>query len=50
MTERILTDRIIATVTRNLGRTVKDEHSLYGGGVAAKRIVEQLKAIGKKLT
>lgn len=41
--------KIIEAATRNLGRTVEDEHSLYGGGVAAKRIAEQLKAIGEKL-
>lgn len=39
------TDKIIATATRNLGRTVKDEHSLYGGGVAAKRITEAFKSL-----
>lgn len=39
------TDKIIEAATRNRGRSVKDEHSLYGGGVAAKRIVEQLKLI-----
>src|SRR5690554_105150 len=36
------TDKIIAAATRNIGRAVKDEHSLYGGGVAAKRIVNAL--------
>src|SRR5690554_5906903 len=36
------TDKIIEAATRNLGRTVEDEHSLYGGGVAAKRIAEKL--------
>lgn len=39
------THAIIDAATRNLGRTVKDKQSLYGGGVAAKRIVEQLKMI-----
>lgn len=34
--------RIIEAAQRNLGRKIKDEHSLYGGGVAAKRIVEAL--------
>lgn len=37
------TEKIIQAATRNLGRRVKDEHSLYGGGIAAKRIVEVLK-------
>lgn len=36
------TNKIIEAVTRSLGRKVKDEHSLYGGGVAAKRIVKIL--------
>lgn len=36
------TDKIIEAVTRNLGRTVKDEHQLYGGGIAAKCIAERL--------
>lgn len=35
-------DAIIEAATRNLGRIVKDEHSLYGGGVAAERIVKVL--------
>ena len=39
------TDKIIEAATRNIGRAVKDEHSLYGGGVAAMRIAEQLKNI-----
>lgn len=37
--------KIIEAATRNLGRTVEDEHSLYGGGVAAKRIAQQLRFI-----
>ena len=36
------TQTIIAAATRNLGRAVQDEQSLYGGGVAAKRIAEVL--------
>ena len=43
------TDKIIEAARRHIGRAVKDEHSLYGGGVAAKRIAEQLKTIGEKL-
>lgn len=39
------TQAIIEATTRNLGRTVKDEKNLYGGGVAAKRIAEHLKMI-----
>ena len=39
------THAIIDAATRNLGRRLEDKHSLYGGGVAAKRIVEQLKTI-----
>lgn len=39
------TQAIIAAAIRNLGRAVQDEHSLYGGGVAAKRIAEHLKTI-----
>ncbi|WP_352337699.1 UDP-N-acetylglucosamine 2-epimerase (non-hydrolyzing) [Psychrobacter sp. 16-MNA-CIBAN-0192] len=39
------THAIIDAATRNLGRTVEDKHSLYGGSVAAKRIVEQLKTM-----
>lgn len=35
-------DAIIEAATRNLGRIVKDEHSLYGGGVAAEKIVKVL--------
>lgn len=35
-------DKIIEAATRNLGRSVEDEHNLYGGGVAAKRIAEEL--------
>lgn len=31
-------DKILDAVTRNLGREVKDEQQLYGGGVAAKKI------------
>lgn len=37
------TDKIIEAARRHIGRAVKDEHSLYGGGVAAKRIVNFLK-------
>lgn len=37
------TSKIIEAATRNLGRTVKDAHNLYGGGTSAKRIVELLK-------
>lgn len=37
--------KIIEAAKRNLGRAVKDEHSLYGGGAAAKRIAERLKTI-----
>lgn len=37
------TDKIIKAARRHIGRAVKDEHSLYGGGVAAKRIAEVLK-------
>lgn len=36
------TDKIIASATCNLGREVRDEQQMYGGGVAAKRIAEQL--------
>ncbi|MFD1007279.1 hypothetical protein [Oceanisphaera ostreae] len=36
------TDKIIEARMRNIGRTVKDEYSLYGGGVAAKRIAKRL--------
>lgn len=32
-------DKIIAAVQRNLGRTVRDEGRLYGGGHASKRVV-----------
>src|SRR5690554_3991851 len=42
------TSKIIEASTRNLGRTVKDEHGLYGGGVAARRIVKELKTIKPK--
>ena len=37
------TDKIIEAARRHIGRAVKDEHSLYGGGVAAKRIANFLK-------
>lgn len=37
------TDKIIEAAKKNLSRTVKDEHQLYGGGVAAKRIANFLK-------
>lgn len=36
------TSRIVEAATRNLGRIVKDEHNLYGGGMAAKQIVKTL--------
>lgn len=36
-------DTIIETTTRNLGCSVKAEHSLYGGVVAAERVAEELK-------
>lgn len=39
------TNKIIEAATRNLGRIVKDENSLYGAGVAARRIVDQLRNI-----
>ncbi|UJF25310.1 UDP-N-acetylglucosamine 2-epimerase (non-hydrolyzing) [Suttonella sp. R2A3] len=39
------TQAIINAAGKKLGRVVEDENSLYGGGVAAKRIVEQLKLI-----
>lgn len=32
-------------IVDNIGRAVKDEHGLYGGGVAAKRIAQQLRFI-----
>ncbi|MCK9466325.1 MAG: UDP-N-acetylglucosamine 2-epimerase (non-hydrolyzing) [Thiopseudomonas sp.] len=38
------TNNIIDAATRNLNRSIKDEHSLYGGGEAAKRIAEVLKS------
>lgn len=37
--------KIMEAATRHIGRAVKDEHSLYGGGVAAKRIAQQLRFI-----
>ena len=39
------TDKIIEAATRNLGRAVKDESGLYGGGKAAKRIARILQGI-----
>ncbi|GLR64388.1 non-hydrolyzing UDP-N-acetylglucosamine 2-epimerase [Marinospirillum insulare] len=36
------TNKIIEATKRNLGRTVKDENELYGGGKAAQRIAEVL--------
>lgn len=36
-------DKIIDAISRNLGREVKDESALYGGGVAAKRVANKLK-------
>lgn len=36
-------NKILDAVKRNLGRKVKDEKGLYGGGTAAKRVVEKLK-------
>jgi len=38
-------DKILDAVKRNLGREVKDEKGLYGGGVAAKGVVEKLKEV-----
>lgn len=38
------TDKIIVATTRNIGRAVKDKHSLYGGGVAAMKIAKVLKS------
>ena len=38
-------EKIQEAISRNLGRTVKDEHQLYGGGAAAQRIAKQLKNI-----
>lgn len=35
--------KILDAVSRNLGREVKDENALYGGGVAAKRVANKLK-------
>jgi len=39
------TDKIIDAATRNVNRIVKDEQNLYGGGVAAQRIVSELQTI-----
>lgn len=39
-------DKIIDAVTRNLGRKVKDAKQLYGGGVAAERVVQELLKAG----
>ena len=39
------TDKIIEAATRNLGRAVKDESGLYGGGIAAKRVADALLSI-----
>lgn len=39
------TDKIVEAAKRNLGRAVKDEGGLYGGGVAVTRIVKVLKLI-----
>lgn len=39
------TNKVIDAATRNLGRSIKDEHSLYGGGKAAKRIARILQGI-----
>jgi len=45
----VVSKDIQETATRNLGRAVQDEQSLYGGGggggggVAAKRVADQLK-------
>ncbi|MGL5335808.1 MAG: non-hydrolyzing UDP-N-acetylglucosamine 2-epimerase [Enterovibrio sp.] len=36
------TDKIVEAARRNVGRKVQDTQNLYGGGKAAKRIVEQL--------
>jgi len=36
-------NKILDAVKRNLGRKVKDEEGLYGGGTAAKGVVEKLK-------
>lgn len=36
------TNKIIKAAMRNLGRIVKDEHKLYGGGMAAKQMVKVL--------
>lgn len=38
-------DKIIDAVKRNLGREVKDESHLYGGGIAAKRVAQTLRSI-----
>lgn len=39
-------DRIVAAVKRNIGREIADEHQLYGGGMAAHRIVEVIVKAG----
>lgn len=36
------TDKIIAAVKRNIGREITDEHQLYGGGMAAGKILQAL--------
>lgn len=38
-------DKILNAIKHNLGREVKDEGQLYGGGAAAKRVAEKLKAL-----
>lgn len=43
------TDKIVEAAKRNLGRAVKDESGLYGGGVAAQRIAQViLKGLGNE--
>lgn len=36
-------DKILDAIKRNLGRGIDDENQLYGGGIAAARLVEELK-------
>lgn len=37
--------RILDAVTRNLGREVRDEQQMYGGGVAAQRVAQLLQEV-----
>ena len=39
------TDKIIKVAARNIGCKVKDEHQLYGGGVAAQRITRIMQGL-----